>query len=377
MNSSGLPLNLRPDGAPARPNSIIEPLPVRARLSRAQPKGLPVINMSFNELPFAPSAHVAAAIDAATGRANSYGEPSCASLRAEIATRFSLDADSIICGNGSEELLDVIARCFVRPGDEIVIPEFGYIQFAIIANRLGAQLIKVPEVTFTADVEGLLAAITPRTRLLFLANPNNPTATLVPEEGLARLARELPRDVVLVLDLAYGEFVGFDYCARVHELVGRYENVLVTRTFSKAYGLAGLRAGWCHAPDWMLPALYAARGMGSVNAVAQAAAMAALQEPDLIQERVDLILSERARVVKELAALGLTCLPSQTNFLLAGWSDGDPARAEALVDHLFDDAGILVNRTRETGLERYIRFSLSLPEHNDLLLQSVARFLSR
>lgn len=377
MNSSGLSSNRRPDGAPARPESVIEPLAVRARLSRAQPKGLPVINMSFNELPFVPSERVAAAIDAATKRANSYGEPSCATLRTEIAARFALEADSIICGNGSEELLDVIARCFVRPGDEIVIPEFGYIQFAIIANRLGARLTKVPEADFTADVEGILAAISSETRLLFLANPNNPTATLVPEEELNRLAREMPRDVVLVVDLAYGEFVGFDYCARVHELVREYENVVVTRTFSKAYGLAGLRAGWCHAPDWMLPALYAARGMGSVNAVAQAAAAAAMQEPELVQERVGLILSERARVVDELAGLGLVCLPSQTNFLLAGWPDGDPARAEALVDYLFDDAGILVNRTREKGLEGYIRFSLSLPAHNDMLLQSVARFLSQ
>lgn len=364
------------DPQESQPRTYIAPLAVRARLSRPQPKGLPVINMSFNELPFAPSEQVAAAIDEATKRANSYGEPSCAALRKEIGARFDLPADSLICGNGSEELLDVIARCFVRAGDEIVIPEFGYIQFAIIANRLGAKLTKVPEVEVTADVEGLLAAIGPKTKLVFLANPNNPTATLVPEEKLARLAQELPRDVVLVIDLAYGEFVGFDYCARVHDLVRRHKNVLVTRTFSKAYGLAGLRAGWCHAPEWMLPALYAARGMGSVNAVAQAAARAALQEPDLVAERIQLILAERERVVAALAGLGIDCLPSHTNFLLAGWNDGEPGRAEALVDFLFDDAGILVNRTRERGLERYIRFSLSLPEHNDLLLRSIERFLN-
>lgn len=377
MNGNGPMQASRETRTSGRPESCIEPLAVRPRISRTQPKGLPVINMSFNELPFAPSQKVAAAIDAAAKQAHRYGNPSCAALREGIAERFGLDADAIVCGNGSEELLDVIARCFVRLGDEIVISEFGYIQFAIIANRLGASLIKVPEADFTADVDGLLAAITPRTKLLFLANPNNPTATMISESELARLAREIPRDVVLVIDLAYGEFTGFDYCAGVHDLVRQYENLVVTRTFSKAYGLAGLRAGWCHAPDWMLPALYAARGMGSVNAVAQAAALAALQEPDLVDERVNLILSEKERIVSALAALGISCLPSHTNFLLAGWPDGAPERAEALVTHLFDDAGILVNRTREKGLERYVRFSLSLPEHNDRLLQSIEAFLQR
>ncbi len=375
MNGNGALLEGRRTAIVDRPVSLVEPLAVRARISRRQPKGLPVINMSFNELPFAPSKEVAAAIGAASAQANRYGNPTCAALRNGLAERFGLDADSIICGNGSEELLDVIARCFVSPGDEIVIPEFGYIQFPIIANRLGAKLVKVPEVDFTADVDALLAAITPKTRLLFLANPNNPTGSMISENELARFARELPRDVVLVIDLAYGEFAGFDYCASVHDLVRQHENLVVTRTFSKAYGLAGLRAGWCQAPDWMLPVLYAARGMGSVNAVAQAAALAALQEPELVEERVRLIVTERERVAAALSELDFLTLPSHTNFLLAGCPEDDPERAEALADHLFDDVGILVNRTREKGLERYIRFSLSLPEHNDLLLQSAESFL--
>ncbi len=359
-----------------RPQGYIAPLAVRGRISNAQPKGLPIVNMGFNELPFGPSPEVAAAIDEATRKANFYGNPSCQALREELGARNRLDAETIVCGNGSEELLDVIARNFVRAGDEIVIPEFGYIQFAIIANRLGALLTKVPETDLTSDVDGLLAALGPNTKLLFLANPNNPTATMLPERNLVRLAEEMPRDVVLVIDLAYGEFVSFDYCARVHALAARFENIVVTRTFSKAYGLAGLRVGWCHAPAWMIPSLYAARGMGSVNAVAQAAALASLREPELVQARIDQILAERERVADELAALGLKCLSSHTNFMLVTTEDGDPDRAEALVAHLFDDAGIIVNRTREKGLERYMRFSLSLPEHNSLLVQSVARFLA-
>jgi len=358
-----------------RPQEYISPLQIRARISREQPSGLPVVNMSFNELPYAPSAEVQAAIDAATRRANFYGNPSCQALREEIGGRYGLNADAIICGNGSEELLDVIARDFVRHGDEIVISEFGYIQFAIIANRLGARLTKVPEVNYTTDVDGLLAAIGPEAKLVFLANPNNPTATMMPETDVERLAESMPRDVVLVIDLAYGEFTGFDYCARMHALVERFENIIVTRTFSKAFGLAGLRVGWCHVPEWMAPSLYAARGMGSVNAVAQAAALASLREPDLVNARIAEIVSERERVARELTELGLSCLPSRTNFMLAMLGNGDPEQAEALVTHLFDDAGIIVNRTREKGLEQYIRFSLSLPAHNSLLIESVKRFL--
>lgn len=361
--------------AQIRPQGYITPLAVRGRISEAQPKGLPVVNMSFNELPFGPSPAVAAAIDAATARANLYGNPSCQALREELAARNGLDAEEIVCGNGSEELLDVVARSFVRAGDEIVIPEFGYIQFAIIANRLGAVLTKVPETALTADVDALLAALGPKSKLLFLANPNNPTASMIPERDLVRLAEKMPRDVLLVIDLAYGEFAGFDYCARVHALAARFENIVVTRTFSKAFGLAGLRVGWCHAPAWMIPTLYAARGMGSVNAVAQAAALASLREPNVMRARVERIIAERERVADALTALGLTCLPSSTNFLLVTPGNGEADRAEALVLHLFEDAGIIVNRTREKGLEPYVRFSISLPEHNSLLIESVTRFL--
>jgi len=361
----------------SRPVGLIAPLNIRARISREQPKGMPVINMSFNELPYGPSANVAAAIDATTRKANFYGNPTCLALREEIGSRYDLEPDQIICGNGSEELLDVIARTFVRHDDEIVISEFGYIQFAIIANRLGARLTKVPEVNYTTDVDGLIAAISPETKLVFLANPNNPTATMMPESDVVRLVEAMPSHVLLVIDLAYGEFAGFDYCARMHDLVSRFENVIVTRTFSKAFGLAGLRVGWCHCPEWMVSSLYAARGMGSVNAVAQAAALASLREKELVDARIAETLSERQRVAAELTALGLTCMPSHTNFMLAMVRNGDPDQAEALVAHLFDDAGIIVNRTREKGLERYIRFSLSLPEHNSRLVESVGRFLQQ
>lgn len=356
-----------------RPQPYLVPKPVRGRISRPQPLGLPVINMGFNELPYPPTPRVAEALRLTSERLGSYGSPGCDPLRAALGRTWGLDPDGIICGNGSEELLDVIARNFVRAGDEIVISEYGYIQFELTAHRLGARLCKAPEKAFRTDVPALLDTVGPQTRLVFLANPNNPTGTLIPASELARLADGVPQETVLVLDLAYGEFAGEDYCAQVHALVAQHENVVVTRTFSKAFGLAGVRVGWAHAPDWMLPGFYAARGMGSVNALAQVSAIAALEDIAIIRTRVAEILSERDRVADALRGMGLSLLDSASNFLMV--STGDANRTEALVEHVFDTCGIIVNRTREAGLEDYMRFSLSLPEHNDLLLHGVQTFL--
>lgn len=362
--------------ADERPQGYIAPLPVRERISRAQPKGLPLINMGFNELPYPPPDSVLAAINATTAKANLYGNPSCVQLREALGKINEIDPETIICGNGSEELLDVIGRCFARSGDEIVIPEFGYIQFPIVANRVSADLVKAKERDYRTDVDSILGAVTERTKIVFLANPNNPTGTMIPVEELSRLAGSLPGDVILVLDLAYGEFAGFDYCADVHGLVPQHDNLIVTRTFSKAFGLAGLRVGWIQAPEWMIPTLYAGRGMGTVNAAAQAGAVAALQEIDLAKARVAEIVGERDRISSALEGLGMNVVPSSTNFLMTGFPGDDGVKAEELTVHLFEDAGIIVNRTREAGLERFIRFSLSLPKHNELLLQSVKRYLS-
>ena len=269
----------------------------------------------------------------------------------------------------------MIGRVFARPGDEIVIPQYGYIQFPIVANRVGARLVRAKETNYTTDVDALLGAVTPRTKIAFLANPNNPTGTMTPVSELRRLADQLPASILLVIDLAYGEFAGSGYCEQVHRLALGRDNVVVTRTFSKAHGLAGLRAGWCHAPEWMMPALYAGRGMGTVNAMAQAAAIASLDEIDMVSGNVARIVAERDRVAGELAELGIRALPSAANFILAQISNSSAEHTEALVEYLFDEDGILVNRTRETGLETFFRFSLSLREHNDRLLESIRRFV--
>ena len=358
-----------------RPIPYLQPMTVRGRIGRAQPKGLPLINLGYNELPYGASPRVAEAM--AQTPPNSYGPPTCDPVRAGLAKAYGLDAGKIICGNGSEELLDVIARVLVRPSDEILISQFGYIQFELIAHRLGAGLVKAPERNFTTDVDAVLGSVTPATKLVFLANPNNPTGTVVSVEDLEHLAKGLRKDVVLVLDLAYGEFTGAAYCAAVHALKARYENIVVTRTFSKAFGLAGLRLGWADAPDWMIPSLYTARGMGSVNAMAQAAAVASIEDMETVVARIAETVKERNRITKALSRLGVIALPSGTNFLAVMIEGQGAQAAEALVEYLFDEGGFIVNRTREAGLEHFLRFSVGTPAQNDALLATIGAFIER
>lgn len=360
-----------------RPHPYLDPLPLRGRISRPQPKGLPIINLGFNELPFDPPDTVLQAIKKRGAQGQSYGSPHVDDLRDALGARHGLNPEHIVCGNGSEELLDLITRCFARPGDAVLISQFGYVQFQLATNRVGATLLKAPETNFTTDIDALLGAVTERTKVLFLANPNNPTGTMVPLDDLRRLADGLPGHVVLVLDLAYGEFATPGYCAAVDDLVTGRDNVVVTRTFSKAYGLAGLRVGWCHAPDWMVPVLYAARGMGTVNGVAQAAALAALDEQALITDRVAQIVGERERLSGSLRQLGLEVTPSHANFLMVRMQGASPQQTEALVEHLFDDGGFVVNRTREAGLETFLRFSMGLPDQNDALIASLHVFVEQ
>ncbi|MEX0281805.1 MAG: histidinol-phosphate transaminase [Arenibacterium sp.] len=358
-----------------RPTQYIEPLVVRGRIQRAQPKGLPLINLGYNELPYGPTPGVAEALARTPEMVNAYGGPGVDAVREALGKLHGLDPDEIICGNGSEELLDVIGRNFARPGDEILISEFGYIQFEMTARRVGATLVKAQERNFTTDVDALIAGLSERTRLVFLANPNNPTGTVLDTPELARLVEAVPGNVVVVLDLAYGEFTGEDYCKAVHDLAREHDNVIVTRTFSKAYGLAGTRLGWMHAPKWMLPGFYATRGMGSVNHIAQASALGALGDVDLVMERVKEVVSERERVAKTLKQFGISSCPSGTNFLMVTIDGHGPDTTEALVEYFFDEAGIIVTRTREAGLEAFLRFSLGTLEQNTLLLKTAQRFM--
>ncbi|AXI48385.1 histidinol-phosphate transaminase [Sulfitobacter sp. SK012] len=358
------------------PQPYIDALKITETLRVPHPKGLPLIDLSLNESPFAPPQAVLDAICQRAARGNKYGDPFSTDLRTALAHTYNLPIETIICGNGSEELVDLIARAFVRPGDEILMSQNGFYQFQLIAHRLGAKVIRAPESTLTADVDSILSCVTDRTKVIYLALPNNPTGTMPTEEEIHRLIDELPSHVVLVADLAYGEFVGFDFCQRLHDRVADHPNLIVTRTFSKAFSLAAYRLGWCNVPVAIAAVLNTLRAIANVNALAQVAGIAALEHRASIVENIDTLNLERTRVTQGLQSHGYRVEPSQTNFILVTLPASDPRDVDDWGAYLYAQSGIVLRRVREPGLQHYARLCLGTPDQNGLLLEHAGKFIT-
>ena len=340
----------------------------------AVPPGVPLVQLSLNESHLGASPRAVAAAKARADTLPRYPDPTSTALREAIGRRLGLDPDHLVCGNGSEELLDVIGRAYARPGDEILFTAHGFIQFPIVAMRVGATPRRAPERTCVADVDALLARVTPRTKVTFLANPNNPTGTTLGVEALRHLRDTLPGHVVLVLDSAYAEYATQpDYTAG-HELVAGTENVVVTRTFSKAYGLAALRVGWAHCPPSMARVLNRLRGIGNVNALAQEAAIAALDEPGWVERVRDEVARMREHLTREYRALGLEPLASQTNFITVRFPARD-GRTAADAHAFLAGRGIIVRRVDDHGLGDFLRITIGTDEENRRLLDGLRAFL--
>jgi histidinol-phosphate aminotransferase len=352
----------------ARPLAYLDPPRKAAFALPVPPRGKPLVRLAINESPFGCSPKALAAATARLAEPHRYPDPSSAELRAAIAEVHGLDAERIVCGNGSEELLDVVARLFARPGDDIVMSQSGFFQFALAAMRTGAALVRAPERDLVTDVDALLGLVTERTRIVFLAVPNNPTGTAVPAAEVKRLHGLLPPHVALVLDLAYGEYLPPGELADLMALDGG--NVIRTRTFSKAHGLAALRVGWLTAPEWMIPALDTLRGIGNVNAVAQAAAAAAVRDADFVRHAVARTAEERKRLAAGLRRLGLEFVEGLGNFLLTRVPDG-------FIDFAMAEDGIWLRPVGEPGFAGWSRIGIGLPEENARVIAALERYLNR
>jgi histidinol-phosphate aminotransferase len=333
------------------------------------------IDLSINESSFGASPRALAAVRARAARLHRYPDPASRELRRAIARAYGLEAGRIVCGNGSEELLDVLGRLNARPGDEILFTRHGFVQFPIVAMRVGAAAVTAPEAGLVADVDALLAAVTPRTRLLFLANPNNPTGTWIPRTELLRLRDGLPDSVMLVIDSAYAELVDDPAYDDGLSLVGDRDNVVVTRTFSKAFGLATLRVGWACASPATAAVMNRMRGIGNVNALAQAGAAAALDDLAFVREVAWRTAAGRARLAAALRQLGLEVPASGANFLLPRFPDDGRRSAAAAHAHLLAD-GILTRTVEDYGLPGRLRIGVGLPEEVDAVLDSLGRLLA-
>jgi len=280
--------------------------------------GRQLVKLSANENPLGTSPAALAAL-ARAGAPATYPDPDCAALRAGLGNLHAVDPAQIVCGTGSDELLTLAAQAYAGPGDEVLFSRFSFAVYDIAARRCGAAPVAAPDSDYGADVDALLAHVTKKTRVVFLANPNNPTGSYMPAADLARLHDGLPRDVLLVVDQAYGEYLGNGEDDGAMALAAAHENVLVTRTFSKIYGLAGERIGWATGALDLITNLNRIRGPFNVTSHGQAAALAALQDQDFITLSRDHNARELARFTHFIGGLGnhgLRPLPSKANFLL-------------------------------------------------------------
>lgn len=341
----------------------------------AAPEGKKLISLAINESPYGCSRKAWAAAEARFGDPNRYPDPASAQLRSVIGLQFSLDPERIVCGNGSEELLDVVARMFVRSDDQIIMSQSGFFQFAVIAARLGAELLRAPEQDFITDVDGVAALVSDRTKLVFLAVPNNPTGTLLPVDDVIRLHEKLPAHIVLVLDLAYGEYIDRNDLARLMRYGGEKPNIVITRTFSKAYGLAALRVGWALAPEWMTPGLNLLRGVGNINAIGQAAAAAAVQDQVFVDRVVAETAAERAFMARHFTRFGLDFVLGFGNFLLTRFPEAEAKSAAKFIDFAMQEAGIWLRPVGEPGFANWSRIGLGNRAENELLVRLFEEFL--
>lgn len=312
-----------------------------------------VIKLSSNENPWGPSPKAVEALVRASHELHRYPPTDHARLRGAIGEVHGLDPDRIICGVGSDEILILIAQAYVGAGDEVIITEHGFSMYPIIAHGVGATPVIVPERERVVDVDAILAGVTERTRLVFIANPANPTGTMVGKKELIRLATALPESVVLVLDGAYAEFVdGFDGGA---SLVDRFPNVVMTRTFSKIYGLGGLRIGWGYAAREIIDVLNRLRNPFNLSTVQLAAAEAAVRDRDHVNRCRDDNTRLRNWLAHALAEHGVPSDTSSTNFVLARFADGEEADA---VDAFLKSEGVIVRKVAGYGLPHCLRITV-------------------
>jgi len=335
-----------------------------------------VFKLSSNETPLGPSPHAIAAYKAWADHLEDYPDGSASELREAIGRAFGLDPERIVCGAGSDDLLHLLAHAYLVDGDEAIHTRHGFLIYPIVTLGAGGKPVEAAETDFTADVDTILAAVTKKTRIVFLANPNNPTGTCLPFDEVKRLHRGLPGNVLLVLDAAYADYVRRnDYEAGI-ELVATSENVVMCRTFSKIHGLAALRLGWMFAPAPIVDAVNRIRGPFNVTGPAIAAGVAAIE---------DIAHQERSRehntrwldwLTAEIGKLGLTVTPSVANFLLIHFPQSK-RRTAADADAFLTARGLILRQTTAYKLPNALRMTVGTEEANRLVVTALRDFLAK
>ncbi len=340
-----------------------------------------VFKLSSNETPLGPSPLAVEAYRANADRLHLYPDGAARVLRDAIGEAYGLNPERIVCGAGSDEVLNLLAHGYLSPGDEAIYSAHGFLVYRIAILAAGATPVVAPEKDETAEVDEILARVTPKTRMVFLANPNNPTGTYVSYDAVKRLHAALPGDVLLVLDAAYAEYVRRnDYGSGV-ELAAEAENVVMVRTFSKIYGLANLRIGWAYGPAAVIDALNRIRGPFNMNGPALAAGAAALKD----RAHLELAVAHNTKwlewLTREITALGLRVTPSIGNFILIHFPEPDEKGAKGggapAADAFLRDRGLVLRRVAGYGFPNALRMTVGTEEANRAFVAALSDFLAQ
>jgi len=324
-----------------------------------------IIKVASNENPLGPSPIALAALERALQQLHLYPDGNAFYLKQRLAARLGLTPQNLILGNGSNEIIEFVGHALLQPGSNIVVSQYCFAIYPIVALMFGAEVITVPAHKHGHDLPAMLKAVTPQTRILFVANPNNPTGTLAPKEDLQRLVEQIPDHVLLVIDEAYIEFLDdpLDLLAWVRE--NRKPNLLLMRTFSKIYGLAGLRIGYGIGPTPLVAALEKIRQPFNINAMAQTAALAALDDQEHIDRTRHNNREGLAFLQQAAQSLGLEFVPSHANFLLVRVGAGQT------VFQRMQEKGVITRPMGGYGLPEWIRISVGTPGENQRCVEAL------
>jgi len=333
-----------------------------------------VFKLSSNEGALGAGAAAVEAFKSAAGALEIYPEGSAKILRDAIGEAYGLNPDRIVCGNGSDELLTMLANAYLRPGDEVLFSEHAFLVYRIATLANSAVPVVVPEKNLRVDVDAMLAAVSPRTRLVYLANPNNPTGTYLTGEEVRRLHAGLPPTALLVIDAAYSEYVRRNDYESGIEMVSQFDNVVMTRTFSKIYGLAGLRVGWAFCPARVADALNRVRGPFNVSTPAQRAAAAALKDRRHLEDSIAHNEKWKSFLVEHIRKTGLRVDDGVANFVLIHFAPQGAHSAKA-ADEFLMSRGIILRGVANYGLPNCLRLTIGSEEANRLVVSALEEFM--
>jgi histidinol-phosphate aminotransferase len=363
-------------------SDITKPLPQLAGVKMYVPgeapahTGGPSYKLASNENPLGASPKARAAYAALADQLELYPDGTARDLKAAIARKHGLDPTRLVVGAGSDEIFLMLARAYLGAGDESICTEHAFAIYPLYAQQQGSKIIEVAEKNFTADVDKILEAVTPETKIVWLANPNNPTGTYLPYDEVKRLHAGLPASVLLVLDGAYAEFVRKNDYASGVELASQHANVMITRTFSKLYGLAGLRVGWAYAPAHVVDAIERVRMPFNVNHAAQIVAIAALEDDAFAELSLAHNDKELPRLVAGLRALGLEVIDGVGNFCVAKFSEAKGKTAAEAMAYL-KQRGVTVRGLAGYQMPNHLRISVGKVDGNNAALTHLKAFLSK